>query len=63
MHLASAVQKPACVIFKHGEIKRWGPRYPTSVVLEDHQNNLQPETVIKTLEAILKDNHRDQRIQ
>ena len=61
MHLASAVEKPACVIFKHGEIKRWGPRYPTSVVLEDrHQNNLLPETVIKTLEEILKDKHREQ---
>ena len=64
MHLASAVEKPACVIFKHGEIKRWGPRYPTSAVLEDrHQNNLLPETVIKTLEEILKDKHREQRTQ
>jgi ADP-heptose:LPS heptosyltransferase len=56
MHLASAVEKPACVIFKHGEIERWGPRYPTSVVLDDrHQDTLTPETVINTLKEILKD--------
>ena len=56
MHLASAVEKPACVIFKHGEIQRWGPIHPTSVVLDDrHQNNLMPETVINTLNEILKD--------
>ncbi len=54
MHLASAVEKPACVIFKHGEIQRWGPRHPASVVLDDrHQDNLTPETVINTLEKIL----------
>jgi ADP-heptose:LPS heptosyltransferase len=56
MHLASAVEKPACVIFKHGEIQRWGPRHPTSVVLDDrHQDTLTPETVINTLKEILKD--------
>ena len=56
MHLASAVEKPACVIFKHGEIQRWGPRHPTSVVLDDrHQDTLTPETVINTLKKILKD--------
>jgi heptosyltransferase III len=56
MHLASAVEKPACVIFKHGEIQRWGPRHPASVVLDDrHQDNLMPETVINTLNEILKD--------
>jgi ADP-heptose:LPS heptosyltransferase len=56
MHLASAVEKPACVIFKHGEIQRWGPRHPTSVVLDDrHQDTLMPETVINTLKEILKD--------
>lgn len=55
MHLASAVEKPACVIFKHGEIQRWGPRHPASIVLDDrHQDNLTPETVINTLEKILK---------
>ena len=54
MHLASAVEKPACVIFKHGEIERWGPRHPNSIVLDDrHQDNLKPETVINTLEFFL----------
>ncbi|MZH04767.1 MAG: glycosyltransferase family 9 protein [Nitrospinae bacterium] len=55
MHLASAVEKPACVIFKHGEIERWGPRHPNSIILDDrHQDNLEPETVINTLENFLK---------
>ena len=55
MHLASAVEKPACVIFKHGEIERWGPRHPNSIILDDrHQDNLEPETVINTLEIFLK---------
>lgn len=54
MHLASAVEKPVCVIFKHGEIQRWGPRHPKSVVLDDrHQDNLTPEMVINTLEKFL----------
>ena len=64
MHLASAVEKPVCVIFKHGEIQRWGPRHPASIVLDDrHQDNLSSETVIKTIEEILKDKHHEQRIQ
>lgn len=55
MHLASAVEKPACVIFKHGQVSRWGPRHPKSVVLEErHQDNLMPNTVIKTLEEIIR---------
>ena len=55
IHLASAVEKPACVIFKHGEIERWGPRHPDSIVLDDrHQDNLKPETVINNLENFLK---------
>lgn len=58
MHLATAVEKPACVIFKHGEIERWGPRHPQSIVLDDrHQDNLSPETVIQTLEEFLRDKH------
>ena len=57
MHLASAVEKPSCVIFKHGEIQRWGPRHPKSVVLEErNQDNLTPETVIQTLKEILNNN-------
>ena len=55
MHLATAVEKPACVIFKHGEIQRWGPRHTKSVVLDDrYQNNLTPEIVINTLKEILR---------
>ena len=55
MHLATAVEKPACVIFKHGEIQRWGPRHKKSMVLDDrYQNNLTPEIVINTLKEILR---------
>ena len=55
MHLATTVEKPACVIFKHGEIQRWGPRHKKSVVLDDrYQNNLTPEIVINTLKEILR---------
>ena len=55
MHLATAVEKPACVIFKHGEIQRWGPRHTKSVVLDDrYQNNLTPEIVINTIKEILR---------
>ncbi len=54
MHLATAVEKPVCVIFKHGEIQRWGPRHPASRVLEERgQDSLSPETVIDTLKEIL----------
>ena len=50
MHLASAVNKPACVIFKHGEIRRWGPLNSTSVALEERDDDsLSPDTVINTL--------------
>ena len=55
MHLATAVEKPACVIFKHGEIQRWGPRHKKSVVIDDrYQNNLTPKIVINTLKEILR---------
>jgi ADP-heptose:LPS heptosyltransferase len=54
MHLASAVDKPVCVIFKHGEIKRWGPLNSASAVLEERDNDsLSPDTVLKTLFAML----------
>ena len=54
MHLASAVDKPVCVIFKHGEIKRWGPLNPASVVLEErNDDSLAPETVIESLLTML----------
>jgi heptosyltransferase III len=54
MHLASAVDKPVCVIFKHGEIKRWGPLNCNSVVLEERgEDSLSPDTVLGTLLEIL----------
>jgi ADP-heptose:LPS heptosyltransferase len=54
MHLASAVDKPVCVIFKHGEIKRWGPLNSNSVVLDEKYNDsLSPDTVLNTLLEIL----------
>ena len=56
MHLASAVDKPVCVIFKHGEIKRWGPMHRNSVVLEERdKDSLSPDTVLNILFKILKD--------
>ena len=54
MHLASAVDKLACVIFKHGEIKRWGPLNANSVVLEErYSDSLSPDTVLNTLLEML----------
>jgi ADP-heptose:LPS heptosyltransferase len=54
MHLASAVDKPACVIFKHGEIKRWGPLNSASVVLEERDDDsLSPDTVLDILLKML----------
>ncbi|MZH03711.1 MAG: glycosyltransferase family 9 protein [Nitrospinae bacterium] len=54
MHLASAVNKPVCVIFKHGEIRRWGPLNSDSVVLEERDNDsLSPDTVINALMNML----------
>ena len=50
MHLTSAVNKPVCVIFKHGEIKRWGPLNSSSVVLEERdKDSLSPDTVFNAL--------------
>jgi ADP-heptose:LPS heptosyltransferase len=54
MHLASAVNKPVCVIFKHGEIKRWGPLNLSSVVLEERDDDsLSIDTVSNTLLKML----------
>ena len=54
MHLASAVDKPVCVIFKHGEIKRWGPLNSDSVVLEErNDDSLSSDTVHNTLLEML----------
>ncbi len=54
MHLASAVDKPVCVIFKHGEIRRWGPLNSSSVVLEERDNDsLSLDTVLDILLKML----------
>ena len=54
MHLASAVNKPVCVIFKHGEIKRWGPLNSSSVVLEERDDDdLSPDNVLNALLKML----------
>lgn len=58
MHLASAVDKPVCVIFKHGEIIRWGPLNSASVVLEERdEDSLSPDTVLNTLLQMLNTNN------
>ncbi len=57
MHLASAVDKPVCVIFKHGEIGRWGPLNSASVVLEERDDDsLSTGTVLDTLLKMLNTN-------
>ena len=54
MHLASAVNKPVCVIFKHGEIKRWGPLNSSSIVLEERDDDdLSPDTILNALLKML----------
>ena len=54
MHLASAVQTPALVIFKHGEIARWGPIGNRHIVLEERNgDNLSPNTVIENVRSLL----------
>jgi heptosyltransferase III len=54
MHLASAVNKPVCVIFKHGNIKRWGPLNSSSVVLEERgDDDLSQDTVLNALLKML----------
>jgi heptosyltransferase III len=59
MHLASAVDKPVCAIFKHGEIKRWGPLNSNSVVLEERgEDSLSPDTVLNTLLEMLNTNRQ-----
>ena len=54
MHLASAVQTPALVIFKHGEISRWGPVGNRHIILEERNgDNLSPNTVIENIRNLL----------
>ncbi len=54
MHLASAVQTPVLAIFKHGDIKRWGPYNNKNIVLEERTaDSLPPEAVLKSIEQLL----------
>jgi ADP-heptose:LPS heptosyltransferase len=58
MHLASAVQTPSLIIFKHGEIDRWGPICNEHIVLEErNEDNLSPTTVIESVRRLLKSNN------
>lgn len=52
MHMASAVGTPLLVIFKHGEVKRWGPCNTPHVVLEEREG--ETLSVDKVLEGINK---------
>ena len=55
MHLASAVQTPLLVIFKHGEIPRWGPVNTRSIVLEELNNEtLTPKSVIENIQHLIQ---------
>ncbi|MFQ5715554.1 MAG: glycosyltransferase family 9 protein [Nitrospinales bacterium] len=54
MHLASAVRTPVVAIFKHGDVKRWGPYQTRSAVLEERGGDaLSPEKVLETIGQIL----------
>ena len=54
MHLGPAVQTPVIVIFKHGEVARWGPTHTRHAVLEERGNDsLTPETVLENIDRLL----------
>ncbi|MBT3514865.1 MAG: glycosyltransferase family 9 protein [Nitrospina sp.] len=54
MHFASAVETPAVVIFKHGEVSRWGPISIPHIVLEEkNSDTLSPEIVLKKINQLL----------
>lgn len=58
MHLASAVQTPSLIIFKHGEIDRWGPICNEHIVLEERNgDNLSPATVIESIRLLITPNN------
>jgi lipopolysaccharide heptosyltransferase II len=62
MHLASAVNTPVLVIFKHGEIARWGPYNTPNVILEErYSDSLTPETVLQSIDELL--NKEKSRLQ
>ena len=55
MHLASAVNTPVLVIFKHGETARWGPYNTPNIILEERNcDSLAPETALESIEELLK---------
>ena len=57
MHLASAVKTPSLTIFKHGEIKRWGPICNRHIVLEERNGKkLSPTTVLESIHRLLNAN-------
>ncbi len=54
MHLASATQTPSLIIFKHGEIDRWGPICNKHIILEErNRDNLSPTIVIENIQRLL----------
>lgn len=58
MHIASAVQTPAVVIFKHGETARWGPYNTRHSILEERNGDtLSVENALKTIDNILTIHH------
>ncbi|QPJ65426.1 MAG: glycosyltransferase family 9 protein [Candidatus Nitrohelix vancouverensis] len=60
MHLASAVQTPLAVIFKHGEIKRWGPVNNRHVILEERNgDDLPAPFVTQQILTLLRESKAD----
>ncbi len=60
MHLASAVQTPLAVIFKHGEIQRWGPVNNRHVILEERNgDDLPARLVTEHILTLLRESKAD----
>ena len=54
MHVASAVKTSILAIFKHGDVKRWGPYDVPHIILEERENDeLTPDTVLKSVCTLL----------
>ena len=54
MHLASAVETPVVVIFKHGEIARWKPINTPHILLEERKTDaVSPEVVLEKINQLL----------
>jgi ADP-heptose:LPS heptosyltransferase len=61
MHLASAVETPVVVIFKHGDSIRWGPINTPNVLLEEKgSDSISPEIVLDKIKKLLTNipNHK-----